>query len=200
MITVVITESGKTKGYLIDDIYVRKDLLKYFTPVRSFRGVKVVGKSFGEDIKIRNKHYKSVKKYLNIDSYNKIIRAFTISGIELNSVLFIPCKPTDYEFNDMSELWKIVYDLKCRNLYYYKIVDIKSNCIAYLMSYNDLYKSSSFYINMLEVIDKGKGYGTLVVNTLKSFDKSISGLSMITSKSFWKKLGASFIDSMHFSL
>ena len=71
MITVVVTDSGSTKGYLIEDIYIKKDLLQYFTPVTKFKGSKVIGKSVGGNIKVRNRIYKSVLTYLSSSKINE---------------------------------------------------------------------------------------------------------------------------------
>ena len=198
MISVVVTESNNVKGYIIEDIYIKREYLKYFTSDKSFKGVKVLGKSTGQNIKVGNRVYKSIMHYLNIKDYNKVIRSLVLNGVSLNKFLFIPCKVSDLDLNLLSEVWSVVKDLKYKNLFCYKVVTDKGNDVAYVLSYNDLYKGSFFHINMLEVVDKNKGTGSAIVFLLKSFNKSLSGLSFINSVEFWKKVGASFKEDFYF--
>ena len=59
MITVVTTSKGNIRGYIIDTVYIKRDLLHYFTPVKTLRGVRVFGTPYNEDIKVRGKRYRT---------------------------------------------------------------------------------------------------------------------------------------------
>lgn len=200
MITVVVTNRGTIKGYIIDSIYIKKDLLKYFSPVKILRGIRVIGSPCGEDIKVRGKRYKSVLKYMNLSGYEEVIRSFTLNGIELNDVLFVLISVKDVH-NVTSDVWKIISDWK--NVYFKCVmaVDNSGETLAYMLTSSNLYHSAICYINMVEVIERRSGNGRRIINQLLNINCVVRGLALVSSVDFWKKMGAVFVgNDYHFSL
>ena len=197
MIQTVVTNSGNIKGWLIDEYYVPKNTLKFFTPQSSLRGVKIISKIDKSGIRVRGKRYPNILKVINSENCREVLRSFIVNGISLHNILFFPTNIKDDCIEDLSCFWKIVQDLPLRTYYVYKITDSNFKEIGFVLLRQDLYKSSFIYINMLEVIEKSKGIGSEVVNQLKSFNICISGLSTQGALNFWKKLGAEVTDNQN---
>ena len=60
------------------------------------------------------------------------------------------------------------------------------------------FTSDEFNIMYLKVNEKGKGWGSLICDYLKSFEKPIKGLSYVESREFWERQGAVFLDNDNF--
>lgn len=200
MITVVTTSKGNIRGYIIDTVYIKRDLLHYFTPVKTLRGVRVFGTPYNEDIKVRGKRYKSILKYMNLSGYEEVIRSFTINGVDLNDILFVSIGVRDV-VDVKSDIWRIISDW--RNLCFRCVMAVSNSGlpVGYLLIGSDLYHSAVCYINMIEVIERRSGYGRRIINQLLSNNFVVRGMALVSSVGFWKQLGAIFSDNdYHFTI
>lgn len=187
MITLVVDKEQNKIGYVIDN--------KFF-PTRFIESI--------------------VDKPLSVDQtkigfiFNKVLIISTdvfslesdfleqIKGVslEFNDISFIKRCPSEDELNDLSNYWRSL-NLYFRNVY--TIIDGKLNILGYFITKEDIYSSSSCYLGMIEILDKGQGIGTAVVSKLRKLT-SIRGLSCISAVEFWERNGAKFSESNKFEL
>lgn len=201
MIQTIISQSGNTRGWLIDDYFVPIGVLKFFTPQSSLRGMKVNGVIDKSGVKIRGKRYPNILKVINSKNCREVLRSFIVNGIILHDVLFFPCSLYDIDNEKVSSFWKVAFDLPLRSYYVITVTDSNFKTLGYLFLRQDLFKSKSIYINMLEVIERQKGNGTSIVSRLKALGIGISGISTSDAISFWEKQGARIVDKYnHFTI
>lgn len=174
--------NGTIFGYLLNGFYLPRDKVKFLTHER-------LKQSENKFIKKGNKNLVDM---INLSNYKVILKDL---GVPPNRVVFIPCSKYDIQDEGLSQIWRNLDNTK--NLYCC-IDTIKDECIGYLMSSSNLYNTSIFYINMLEVPIKGHGNGTLIVNQLKDLGLKLSGLSLTTAYGFWKKQNATFLGCNYF--
>lgn len=201
MIQTIISQSGNTRGWLIDDYFVPIGLLKFFSPQSSFRGMKVIGTIDKAGVKIRGKRYPNILKVINSKNCREVLRSFIVNGIILHDILFFPCSLSDIDTEGVSSFWKVAFDLPLRSYSVITVTDSSFKTLGYIFLRQDLFKSKSIYINMLEVLDKQRGIGTNIISRLKNLGIGISGLSTSDAVLFWEKQGAKIIDKYnHFTI
>ena len=71
---------------------------------------------------------------------------------------------------------------------------------GYLLLNAPLYASKFVFVAMLETVHKGIGYGSRIVESLKSRGVHMSGLSTVDAERFWIKHGAVFSDGNRFKI
>ena len=201
MIQTIISQSGNTRGWLVDEVFVPIGVLRFFSPQTSLRGMKVVGTIDKSGVRIRGKRYPNILKVINSKNCREVLRSFIVNGIILHDVLFFPCSLEDIDTDKVSSFWKVAYGLPLRSYSVITITDSNFKLLGYLFLRQDLFKSKSIYINMLEVINKQVGVGTNIVSRLKALGINISGLSTADAISFWEKQGAKITDKYnHFTI
>lgn len=201
MVQTIISQSGNTRGWLVDDYFIPIGLLKFFTSQGTLRGMKVVGTIDKSGVKIRGKRYPNILKVINSKNCREVLRSFIVNGIILHDVLFFPCSLSDIDTEGISSFWKVAFDLPLRSYSVITVTDSNFKMLGYLFLRQDLFKSKSIYINMIEVIDKQKGIGTNIVSRLKELGIGISGLSTSDAIPFWEKQGAKIVDKHnHFTI
>lgn len=200
MITEVITERGSILGYLIDYLYIEKDLVKYFTSDKNIKGIRSFGAVCDSDIKVNGKRYKSILKFFNCHYYKKVLELLISNGIQLNDVLFVQACINDVS-GVSSDIWNTAKRINGTDLKYIMCADLSGTILGYMVSDCSLYFDSVYYINMIEIIEKENGYGRRIVNQLLHNGKVIKGLSLLSSSGFWEKFGVKFCNNdYHFIL
>ena len=62
-------------------------------------------------------------------------------------------------------------------------------------------KKDSYFINMIEIFDKNKGYGQKAIEEIKKMTpKDIKGIPVTEAEPFWLKVGAQFDKSIYFTI
>lgn len=200
MIQTIITSSGNVKGWLVENYYIPKRVLKYFTPVANLRGTRVISKVDKSGIKIRGKRYYNILTVMDSTNCSDILRSFIINGISLHEIIFFPCKLKEVDTN-LSSFWKLIQELPLGKCYPYRILTSEFKEVGYILLRQDLYTKHINYINMLEIKERNKGIGTKVVTQLKQNCYKIGGLATCDSLDFWKKQGAEIVDNQnHFTV
>ena len=187
----VVDSCNNCIGYVINDYFYDNYYIDFTNKVdiESVYGIYTKSGILTED-----GLYKSASSVLNVSNYFDLLSNL---GVPLSSIIFIPCEFSDLDTENMSSIWGSFI-----NCYLYVCIDGKTlKEVAYLMLRQDLFSYCSIHINMLECIEKGKGYGTYIVKQLKCLDKEITGLATYTAQHFWEQQGAIFKGSnLHFSI
>ena len=201
MVKDVVDSRGNHKGYLICDFFIPKSYEKYLIQsVPSCEKVTLVYIN-------RNSFSLGCKTY-NIRGFPFISEELSMfllncksNNIKLNDIVFIPISFSDIDYTNLSEFWKITRDMQCSRIKVLGIYDTVSEVLlGYMMSCNNLFSSTDYRISMIEMQKKNKGVGTRVVKQLQSLGKNISGLSLVSAKGFWQKVGASVDADLNFML
>lgn len=201
MIQTIISQSGNTRGWLIDDYFIPIGVLKFFSPLSSLRGVKIIGIIDKSGVRVRGKRYPNILKVINIKNCREVLRSFIVNGVELHNILFFPCSLCDLNCDSLSSFWKVATDLSLKSFSVVAVTDSKFNQLGYIFMKQDLFRTKNIYINMFEVLNRGKGNGTKIVSKLKDLGFNISGLAVTDSIPFWEKQGAVITDNQnHFTI
>ena len=201
MVKNVVDSRGNHKGYLICDFFIPKSYEKYLIQtVPSCEKVTLVYIN-------RNSFSLGCKTY-NIRGFPFMFEELSMfllncksNNIKLNDIVFIPISFSDIDYSNLSEFWKIARDMQCSQIKVLGIYDTVSEVLlGYMMSCNNLFSSTDYRISMIEMRRKDKGVGTRVVKQLQSLGKNISGLSLVSAKGFWQKVGASVDADLNFML
>jgi hypothetical protein len=191
----VVDSTGKeTKGYLVDDIFIKSGNIKYLTYKNIPNCKSVIGKCHRQSVEIDSFTYKDFTCTMCYANYRNTLDRLKANGFKLNDIIFVRCTKYDLDLEDLSPLWEVTRALGVRSgIKYYVCVSGKDfSELAYIMTKDNLFTSKSVHISMIEVFDKNKGYGSSIINTLVTQGKTISGISAIDAKRFWGSVGASF--------
>lgn len=196
MIKIAVTWANKVIGYLVDDIYIKPNQLKYITPQRTLAGQRIHGRLKGNYLIYQKAEYTSIFGYLYSDTEKHVIDLMQDNNIVPNDILFFSVKPEQYDRSKMSYDWCT----GSKAMRFFVAVDSDGKKLAYLCSRDSLFGTPTFEISMIEVFDKRNGYGRRIIKQLLALNKCLSGLSTANAKPFWEKMGASFDESNHFLL
>jgi hypothetical protein len=197
--TVVNSSSNSIKGYLVDDIFIKSCNLKYFTKEIPLGSKNIVGKIKGNTLDSNGVAYKEILSIISYSNYKYILNKLRSNNIILNHIVFIKCSSYDLDIENLSSFWEIIDTLQVKTVKYYICVDtIKDIEVAYIMTRDNLFRSSDIHISLIESLYKRKGYGKYVINELKELNKCISGISAVNAKEFWKSVGAIFMTNSSF--
>ena len=72
--------------------------------------------------------------------------------------------------------------------------------LGYLLLNAPLYVSKSVFIAMMETVHQRRGYGSRIIESLKSRGIRMSGLSTVDATRFWIKQGAIMRDGNRFKI
>ena len=193
MLTRVRDITGKEQGYLIGDYFLSSYLVPYF--FKSLPKCKTItGFTNGTSFSVDGKIYTSILRCPNPEGLNLI---YSVGG-KLQDIIFWRENIKNLDTDGLSEIWRVVQGFKKHSFNYYVCYDKNKKEIGYLLSGEDLFSCSTFYINMLEVVNKGNGDGTRIVKRLLNLGKGVEGLSLINSVEFWSKCGATIEDNLSF--
>lgn len=192
MILEVVNRANQRKGYLVDNIYIPNEVLKYFTSDNLSISKTIYGKSSGRNIKVGITIYKNI---LGIRDYRKVLGVLLKNNIVLNDIIFIKSSIDNINTSELSSIWS-----KRKKSFNTYICLHNFNEVGLILTKDDIFKSENIYISMIEVFNKGNKDGTLIVSELKRLGKSLSGLCFISAVDFWKKCGASISENLHFKL
>lgn len=126
---------------------------------------------------------------LNVYGIKEFLKA--CSDIELCDTLFVPCKYDDFDFYRSNGIWKT-------SRWMYQCVANTGEVLGYLLLDCSLYSCKSTYIVMIQTVKSRAGYGTRIVNTLKSRGIHLRGMSTCDAEGFWGKQGAVFQEHNRF--
>lgn len=185
----IVDSNNNPLGYLVDYVFYNN----YFIDLQSVCKVnRICGIFTKTGILTKYGLCKHASSVLNLSNYFYFLVKIKDTGIKLNNIIFIPCNFADLDIKE--EINQKGYIYICLDSFYL-------DKIGYLYTKQDIYSSRNIYINMLECINKNKGYGTKIVNQLKSLDKNLDGLSLYTAKKFWEKQGVVFKShTLYFSI
>ena len=201
MIKDVVDSRGNRKGYLICDFFIPKNYEKYL--IRSVPSCEKVTL-----VHINKNSFSIGCKTYNIRGFPFTFEELSVfllkcksNNIKLNDIIFIPISFSDIDYKNLSEFWKVTRDIQCSQIKVLSIYDTVSEVLlGYIMSCDNLFSSVDYRINMIEMQKKNKGVGTRVVRQLQYLGKNISGLSLVSAKGFWQKVGAFIDDDLNFML
>ena len=201
MIKNVVDNKGNHLGYLVDIFFISKKFEKFISNKwGSYSSVKAerVCKSV---IRVDNECYNCIMFPFDIRNYKFFIECCKLNNLVLNDILFMPIVFKDIDYSLLSEIWKTRKVCGRANIHKLACIDTStSSIIGYLMSGDVLFNCEAYYINMLEVVEKSKGFGTRIVTQLKSFNIKLVGLSLKPVQGFWLKLGAEFDEVSRFNI
>lgn len=186
-------------GYSILDLFIPKEMLIFLTEETDKFTDGMYGISKGNSIfNESGRAYYNVCELLTESKATLVFDIFKRANVKLNPFLFVKTDSNmNYKVQNLSSIWGSLFALK--NCYCYTILDSNCNTLGFLSLHKNVYEEDEKYIQMFEVVEKGKGYGTKIMNYLLKF-YNLSGLSTYSSVNFWKSLGASIDKSGHFIL
>lgn len=188
----MITNKRKDKlGYLVNSTFFPIDDLRYITssevPYRSIR----LGKYSKNICRIHDMCYENFEILVADNMADYVLHILESNGVTLRGVVFLKERKGNLDkFGLKSDIWRQKF----------KGCDIFScySCYGHLIGVVAMHGN---YIAMLEVFDKGCGYGKIIVDELKDIYKTLKGMSLIDCKGFWQKQGADFEpDKLYFSI
>ena len=182
MIIKVTDSSGKYLGYLLDNVWIPKEILWVYTPIDSlpYEDIKQ-GYKRRNNIEVENSIYKNILYNFTNKAY--IDEVFTSNNIKMNDIILLSY--TDFDYNSMSSLWRVPASKSERLVLFYK-----NDIVGYLQVKNS-FSDDCIYVGMFETVEKDKGYGSKCIQFLLSH-KSIKGYSVISARRFWESMGAEF--------
>lgn len=134
----------------------------------------------------------------NSTDYSKLLKSLYKDGIRFSSDTIFFKKITRKALISVTESYKM-------SSYWGRTY---TDCYEILSSTGDTLglikfrvSSSEVQLKMIDIIEKDKGWGTIVVNKLLSdYKLPIEGYSCIEARKFWKKMGAKFVSDYIFTV
>ena len=188
----VLSVGGAITGYVVGSYYLSLDMARfYFDTLDGCKsvyggrhGVFFVSNVTGEAVPVEN------VSLMNFDKFNE---ACNEDGAKLHDMLFVPCNYNDFDLYKTNGIW-MVRGLYCYQCRYRGVV------VGYIALDRPLFGSKSVMLAMIEALNRREGFGTRIVNELKSRGIKISGISTVEAMSFWKSHGAVFSDWNRFNI
>lgn len=182
MIIKVTDSSGKYLGYLLDNVWIPKEILWVYTPIDDlpYEDIKQ-GYKRRNNIEVQNSIYKNILYNFTNKAY--INEVFTSNNIKMNDIILLSYK--DFDYRSMSSLWRVPASKSER----FAIFN-KNTIVGYLHIKNS-FLDDCLYICMFETVKKNKGYGSKCIQFLLSH-KTLRGYSVISAQEFWRSMGAEF--------
>lgn len=188
----ILNKRGAVTGYVVGDYYLTPEMARMFfdnyievKPVCGVRNGNIVhAYATGQAI---NAIPISASNYYNFLSHCITDKA------DLHNLLFIPCRYSDFDWWKTNSIWKVVRG------HLYKVVT-GVNELGYMLVDKELYPAKFLRIAMIEVVQKGRGHGSRIIDELKSRGKQLSGISTVDAESFWEKHGAIFDEGNRFTI
>lgn len=184
MITKIIDSNKKHLGYLVDNVWIPNNTLWVYTPYTTlpYESIKQ-GYKRRYNIEVDNSIYLNILyNFVNKPYINEV---FSSNNIEMNDIVLLSYK--DFNYNLLSSLWKVPNSKSEKFAIYYE-----DKIIGYLQVKDSL-SSDILYICMIEMIERGKGYGSKSIQFLLKH-KSIEGYSVVSALGFWLSMGADFYE------
>lgn len=182
MIYSVINPFGVKIGYVLDEFYISLAQSKWLFP--SIDSEKYIYGAITRSYSLicLNSTVKKLKT-LNVDNYKEFETLCVKDDLTFNKVCFIPCTYQDFGWWRQNRIWRL------SGCFCYKCLS-EGVHIGYILLDAELYSAKSLTVVMLETVERHKGYGSLIVNELKSHGLRLSGIATIEAEGFWKKHGA----------
>lgn len=193
MLIRIVGKNGEVSGSLITgskNVYIPCYDYKFFFKESSKMDKTQVGRRYGSSVFVENVRYRSLSTTLTYENYKDVLNVFKENNIELADFLFIQRHDlTDYSGFEEEN-----------GVYVYSIL-YKGNIVGAISSRDNFYKKKRmFRIKYLFIEQRGNGIGREVVSFISKY-KDITGISLVSSHSFWKNCGADFhMDDMTFDL
>lgn len=188
----ILNRQGSVTGYVVGEYYLSIEQARMF-----FKGYVNVESMYGDRrgivIVSRTKKTELTAKSVNAGNYFDFMAKCIQDKADMHDVLFIPCRVEDFDWDTKNEIWRLP---KCH--LYQCMQGVKF--LGYLLTDKSIYTEKHVMVVMLEMLQKNKGHGTLVVDKLKSHSIKLSGLSTVDAMSFWNKQGAVFTDCNRFTI
>lgn len=190
MITRINNKRGVTIGYLFDTIYISCESLNLLSCAPVYPKSQRLGKEYKTYCKIGDMCYKNLEFLINEGMIEFVLSTLRDNGLLLRETIFLRVTKDFIQGYPLSKSW----EQKFKGVDIYCCCDEFGRCLGFLALKRD-------YIVMIEVLDKGMGFGTYIINSMLDIKGSLKGMSVVEAKNFWLKQGADFSpDGLYFSI
>lgn len=188
----ILDMKGTITGYHIGGYYLTPEKAKMFvdswgTCNKMLYGIH--GDDYIQRFESKREDFKSI--HLDIHGYPAFCAACEREGIKLHDIVFVPCHYTDFDLWESNSIWKL------RSCCLYQCMR-GSETLGYLLTDKSVYSFKNVMIIMIEMVEKRRGHGGLVIEELKSRGIHLSGLATVNAVKFWKRHGAVLQDNNRF--
>ena len=190
MVIRINNKRGITIGFLFDTVYISCESLNLLSCAPVSPKSQRLGKEYKDYCRIGNMCYKNLEFLINDGMIEFVLNTLRNNGLLFRNVIFFKVKKDFIQGYPLSRNWEQKF--KGVDLYY--CCDSFGNGLGFLA----LKKN---YIVMVEVLDKGIGFGTYIINSMLDIKGCLKGMSVVDAKRFWLKQGADFSpDGLYFSI
>lgn len=188
----VLSTGGFITGYVVGSYYMPLEMARFFfdnvdgckSVYGGRHGVFFVSNVTGEAVQVEN---------VSVSNFEHFAVACHDDGVKLHNVLFVPCRYQDFDLHKTNGIWT-VSGLHCYQCRYYGAV------VGYIAFDRNIFEHKIASVAMIEMLQKREGFGTAVINELKSRGIHLTGVSVVDATEFWESVGAVFQSNQRFKL